>query len=158
LTRGKDPLFCINFEMSRASLIDRLAMNGHSSAMSKRVIIAGLIRALFSVTLLVSLILYPPSSAHAHAAAHGLHGSVEPDAGHHGHGDHAHHATGADSTAELEAADAPNCCKGICIAAVFPDVQSGFARMTRATHAVAVPAGFLAVDPMAHLRPPQDLI
>lgn len=146
------------------SIIDSLSVSRHSSGMLQRTIISKLIKTLFCVTLLFSLVLYPPSSAHAHASAHGGSTVQDTDHGHHGgHGAHAHHDIG-DAQSPLNAmdsdtsSDAPNCCQGICMAAVIAQSPSVLQEVNRAGHEATWLSSFSAFDPFEHRRPPKHLI
>ncbi len=146
------------------SIIDSLLMTRHSGAMFQRAIISKLIRTLFSVALLAALALYPPSSAHAHASAHGTAAIEEADIGHHsGESAHAHHDKGdlqlhlseADSG---KSSDTPNCCQGICMAAVIAQSPSDMPNIVRADHEATWLSSFSPFDPIEHRRPPKHLI
>jgi len=143
------------------SIIDSLRMSRHARAMLKRAIISKLIKTLLCVTLLMSLILYPPSSAHAHTAGHGVAVVQNADTGHHaGHGAHAHHDMGhAQLTADSDtSSDAPNCCQGICMAAVIAQSPSDLPDVQRASHLATWLSSFSPFDPVEHRRPPKHLI
>jgi hypothetical protein len=141
-------------------------MKGHSRAMFQRAIISKLIKTLFCVTLLMSLVLYPPSSAHAHSAAHGVGVVQNADTGHHaghgahGHGADAHHDMGhaQANTDSATSSDAPNCCQGICMAAVIAQSPSDLPNVQRASHQATGLSSFSPFDPVEHRRPPKHLI
>lgn len=128
----------------------------------KKAITAGLIKTLFCVTLLVSLILYPPTSAHAHANAHGVVTVENTDTEHMGgHGAHAHHAMGdvqVDLTDSDTSSDTPNCCQGICMTAMIAQSQKALPRVNGTDHAVTWLSSFSPFDPVAHRKPPKHLI
>lgn len=146
------------------SIVDSLWMNGHSSGMRTRTITSGLVKALFCVTLLVSLILYPPSSAHAHSSAHGPAMAQNADGGHHGgHGAHSHHNMGEaqghkTASAGDTTADTPNCCQGICMAAVLVQNGAGLPEVHEADHEATWLSSFSPCDPVEQHRPPKHLI
>jgi hypothetical protein len=139
-------------------------MNGHSKAMATRAFTSGLVKALFCVTVLVSLILYPPSSAHAHSAAHGPAMAQNAESGHHGsHAAHAHHdmeEAQAQMTASVgdTTADTPNCCQGICMAAVLAQTVATLPEVHGADHEATWLSSFSPFDPLEHRRPPKHLI
>ena len=132
--------------------------------MLQRAIISKLIKTLFCVTLLVSLILYPPSSAHAHSSAHGPAMAQNAESGNHdSHGAHSHHDMGevqGKMTASPGAttADTPNCCQGICMAAVLAQTAAGLPEVHRANHDATWLSSFSPFDPLEHRRPPKHLI
>ncbi|MDD9709369.1 hypothetical protein PVW53_19030 [Seohaeicola sp. SP36] len=130
--------------------------------MSRWANISKLCQTLFSVALLMALILYPPSSAHAHHAAFAAAEVQDMDSGHHAHAhhdmgdaDHMRHLTEADSGTS---SDTPNCCQGICMAAVIAQPLSSLPRMQRAGHEATWLSSLSPFDPVAHRRPPKHLI
>ena len=145
-----------------SSVIDRLRRDRPSRGMSRWANISKLCQTLFSVALLMALILYPPSSAHAHHAAFAAAVDQDMDAGHHAHAhhdmgdaDHMRHLTEADSGTS---SDTPNCCQGICMAAVIAQPLSSLPRMQRAGHEATWLSSLSPFDPVAHRRPPKHLI
>lgn len=142
------------------SIIDSLGLNRHLRRMLHKLIIARLIKTLFCVTLLVSVALYPPSSAHAHHT-HGPQTTQDTYAVHDGeHDAHAHHnmAVPDDPQTSDGASDAPNCCNGICTTAVIADGQSAISHLQKPAHNAVGLSSFAAFDPIDHLRPPKHLI
>lgn len=117
------------------------------------------------VLLLMSVTVYPPSAAHAHHASHGPAAAVDAQAAHHAHhGDHAHHDSGDAHGRGLKAADSgtssdtPNCCQGICMAAVIAQSPTVLPDGYRAEHKATWLPHFSLGEPTRHLRPPKHLI
>ncbi|MCD1625336.1 MAG: hypothetical protein ACU0B7_12570 [Paracoccaceae bacterium] len=132
--------------------------------MVTRAINFGLVKALFCAVLLVSLILYPPSSAHAHSSVHGSAMAQDTENRHHGgHGAHAHHDV-EDVMSQLTASDSDtttdtaNCCQGICAAAVLAQTAAGLPDVPRADPEATWLSSFSPFDPIEHRRPPKHLI
>lgn len=133
--------------------------------MVNRAINSKLIKTLFCVVLLLSLVLYPPSSAHAHASAHGVAASQDAVTGHHGeYGAHTHNDMGdAQGNHLIDAdngtsSDTPNCCQGICMAEVITQSQLGLPDVYQGGHEPTGLSSFSPFDPIAHRRPPKHLI
>ncbi|MDX5400810.1 MAG: hypothetical protein LPJ93_00265 [Rhodobacterales bacterium] len=88
----------------------------------------------------------------------------DADSGHHGgHGAHAHHDM-SDAQAQLTASDSdtttdtPNCCQGICMAAVIAQSLPGLSDIQEAEHEATWLSSFSPFDPFQHRRPPKHLI
>lgn len=146
------------------SIIDSLRMTGHSRMMLKSSMISKLLKTLFGVALLVSLVLYPPSSAHAHASAHSVAAVKGADTAHHGgHGAHVHHDP-SDSQPHLhgsdngKSSDTSDCCQSICMAVVIAKSSSGPPDVNRAPHEATWLSSFSPFDPIEYRRPPKHLI
>ena len=162
--RSNNPLASQKTSLSLLSIIDSLRMNGHSRVMVNKAINSKLIKTLFCVVLLISLVLYPPSSAHAHSLTHGAAISKGGEIWHHGgHDAHAHqdvddvqgqlNATDGDTTT-----DTTHCCQGICMVADLAQAVSGLSDVQRADHEASWLSSFSPFDPIEHRRPPKHLI
>ncbi|WP_372991067.1 hypothetical protein [Sulfitobacter sp.] len=132
-------------------------------AMNVKSAIISWVKVAACLALAISLVLFPPSAAHAASGVHGGHHSkpviADSDISMHGQD---HQTSGTEHDAELANTDdeisAGNCCSGICISVVLNDSVLSAGEQVPTDRLLMPDAQARSIDASGFLRPPQFLI